>query len=81
LVRQKHEDTFIWGDKQRRAFEKIKEYLKYPPVLQALGAGRGFKLYVVAQEKVVGAVLTQEDEGKEFAVTYLSQRLLDAQTR
>jgi hypothetical protein len=35
---------------------------------------------VAAQEKVIGVVLTQ-DSGREFAVAYLSWRLLDAEVR
>jgi hypothetical protein len=31
--------------------------------------------------KVVGAVQTQEAEGKEHVIRYLSQRLVDAETR
>ena len=40
-----------------------------------------FKLYIAAEEGVIGAVLTQDTEGKEHAITYLSRRLLDAETR
>jgi hypothetical protein len=32
-----------------------------------------FKLYVAAQEHVIGVVLTQESEGKEFIVAYVSR--------
>jgi ribonuclease HI len=52
-----------------------------PPVLRDPKIGMGFKLYVAAQDHVLGAVLTQEDEGKEFPVAYLSRRLIDAKTR
>src|SRR3954465_11537340 len=31
--------------------------------------------------RVIGVVLTQETEGKEHAITYLSRRLLDVDTR
>jgi hypothetical protein len=37
--------------------------------------------YVSAQEKVIGAVLAQEDGGKEYIIAYLSRRLLDAESR
>jgi hypothetical protein len=33
------------------------------------------------QEWVIGAILLQEEDGKEFPVAYASQHLLDAQTR
>jgi hypothetical protein len=62
-------------------FNKIKEYLVSPPVLWAPVTGQSFRLYIAAQEKVIGAALTQEDGGKEFTVAYVSRRLLDAETR
>jgi hypothetical protein len=62
-------------------FERIKSYLASPPVLQAPRAGYDFKLYVEAQEHMVGTVLMQEVGGKEFAVEYLSRRLLGTEVR
>ena len=69
------------GAKQQEAFEKIKEYLSTPPVLRAPRRGVPFKLYIAAEEKVIGAVLTQEDEGKEYVIAYLDHRLFDPETR
>jgi hypothetical protein len=69
------------GTEQREAFKKIKEYLMSPPVLRAPKAGNPFEMYIVAQEWVIGAILLQEEDGKEFLVAYVSQRLLDAETR
>jgi hypothetical protein len=80
LVRLKHENEFIWGKEQREAFYKIKRYLTSPPVLKAPRIGKEFKLYVAAQDHMIGAMLTQGDEGKEFPVAYL-RRLVDAKTR
>jgi hypothetical protein len=47
------------------------------PVVQASKSGIPFKLYV----EVIGCVLTQETEGKEYVVAYESRRLLDTETR
>jgi hypothetical protein len=38
-------------------------------------------MYIVVQERFIGAVLLQEEDGKEFTVAYVSQRLLDAETQ
>jgi hypothetical protein len=38
-------------------------------------------LYIAAEDKVIEVVLTQETDGKEHVVTYLSQRLVDAETK
>jgi hypothetical protein len=80
LVWLKHEEEFTWRAEQREAFKKIKEYLMFPPVLQAPKAGNPFRMYIATQERVIGAVLLQED-GKEFLIAYVSQCLLDAETR
>jgi hypothetical protein len=67
--------------KQQETFDENKIYLTSPPVLQALKSGIPFKLYVAAKKDVIGGVLTQETEGKEYIVAYESRRLLDAETR
>jgi hypothetical protein len=38
-------------------------------------------MYIAAQERVIGAVLLQEEDGKEFPIAYVSRRLLDAETQ
>jgi hypothetical protein len=43
--------------------------------------GVPFRLYIAAEDKVIGAVLTQVTEGNKHVVTYLSRRLVDAETR
>jgi hypothetical protein len=77
LLRLKNKDDFMWGDEQRHALEEIKRYLMSPLVLWAPQADKEFRRYVAAQENVIGAVLVQEDGGKEF----ISWRLLDAEAR
>jgi ribonuclease HI len=55
--------------------------LSSAPVLQAPQVGVPFRLYNAAEDKVIGAVLTQETEGKEHVVASLSRRLVDVETR
>jgi hypothetical protein len=81
LVRLKHGKDFSWGAPQREVFEHIKEYLTRPLVLRAPKEGRAFKLYVAATDKVLGVMLTQDNEGRECAIAYVSKRLLDEETR
>jgi hypothetical protein len=69
----------FWGVEQREAFKKIKEYLMSPPMLRASKTGNPFKMYIAMQERVIGAVLLQEEDGKEFSIAYVSRRLLDAE--
>ena len=81
ILRLKNKAEFTWGAKQQEAFEKIKQYLSSPPVLRAPRRGVPFKLCVAAEDKVIGAVLTQETEGKENIITYISRLLIDAKIR
>ena len=81
ILKLKDESEFTWGAKQQEAFKKIKEYLSTSPVLCAPRRGVPFKLYIAAEEKVIGAVLTQEDDGKEYVIAYLGCLLLDPETR
>jgi hypothetical protein len=50
-------------------------------VLKALKIGLPFRLFIATENQVIGVVLTQETEGKENVVTYLSRRLVDTKTR
>jgi hypothetical protein len=50
-------------------------------VLKAPQAGVPFRLYIAAEDKVIGVVLTQKTERKEHVVTFLSRKLVDAETR
>ena len=47
-------------------------------MLKAPRRGVPFKLYVIAEDKIV---LTQETEDKEYVIIYISRRLIDAETR
>ena len=48
-------------------------------MLKAPRRGVPFGFYVAAEDKVIGDVLTQEIEGKEYIITYLSRRLIDVE--
>jgi hypothetical protein len=80
ILQLKNDTEFIWGAKQQAAFEEIKEYFSTPPVLKAPQSGVPFQLYVAAENDVIKAVSTQEAEGKEHIITYVSRRLLDVET-
>ena len=65
----------------KKTFEEIKEYMKYPPVLIPPQQGKPFKLNISADDHTIGLTLMQEFEGKERVAFYLSRRLLDPETR
>ena len=69
----KNEAEFTWGAEEQEAFDKIKKYLSSPLVLKAPKRVIPFRLYVAAEDKVIGAVLTQKTEGKEYVITYVGR--------
>jgi hypothetical protein len=71
ILQLKNDVEFILGVEQQAAFEEIKKYLSTPPVLKAPQSGVPFRLYVAAENDVIGAILTQEAEGKEHIITYV----------
>ncbi|CAM8927661.1 unnamed protein product [Rhodiola kirilowii] len=76
----KKDAPFVWDDKCRKAFDSIKKYLSTAPVLGAPIPGKPLILYVVAQEKSLGAMCAQEtDERKERPLYYLSRTLVGAE--
>jgi hypothetical protein len=77
ILRLKNNAEFTWGQNNRKCLTS----LDLSPVLKAPQVGVPFILYIVAEDKVIEAVLTRETEGKEHVVTYLSRRLVDAETR
>jgi hypothetical protein len=81
ILRLKNDVEFTWEAEQQEAFDLIRKYLSLAPVLKAPQVGVPFRLYIAAEDKVIGVVLMQETDGKEHVVTYLSRRLVDAETR
>jgi hypothetical protein len=50
------------GVEQQEAFDLIRKYLSSAPVLKAPHVGVSFRLYIAAEDKFIGVVLTQETE-------------------
>jgi hypothetical protein len=60
LIRLKHEEEFTWGQNSKKLLRRSKK------------VGNPFKMYIAAQEWVIGAVLLQEEDDKEFPVAYVN---------
>ena len=58
ILRLKDEAEFTWGAEHQESFENIKNYLSSQMVLKAPRRGVPFGLYVAAEDKIIGAVLT-----------------------
>ena len=58
----KKQDFGEWDEDCQKAFDKVKEYLFYPPILVPPVLGRMLILYLAIHEKSMGCVLGQYDE-------------------
>jgi hypothetical protein len=81
ILQLKNEAELTWGTDQQCASDDIKKYLSSPLVMKAPMAGIPFRLYIAVEDTVIGAVLMQIMEGKEHIIIYLSQHLINAETR
>ena len=71
-----------WEKKQEEAFEELKRRIAGEPVLRLPDFKRPFVVYTDASDVGVGAVLGQvDDDGKAYAVQFMSRKLSDAETR
>ena len=69
---------FIWGSKQKEAFETLKALLCNAPILAYPQLDKQFILQTDASDLGLGAVLTQKDQfGKGHVIAYSSRSLTD----
>jgi len=72
-----------WNEDCHNAFDKIKEYLKEPPILRPSVPGRPLILYLRVLDGSMGCVLGQHDETgkKEHVIYYLNKKFTDCKQR
>ncbi len=72
----KGDQEFIFGEDQKRAFDKIKQMLVEAPVLALFDEGcKQTFVSSDASDRGIGAVLTQIQNGKEKPISYASRLL------
>ena len=74
----KEHTCFAWTDKHQTAFEKIKQLLVKPPVLQMVSENGFFHLESGTSRTAAGATLYQWQNNEWVLVGYHSKRLPDA---
>ena len=68
-----------WGTEQKEAFEKLKELLVSPPILQQVNEDEGFIIHTDASNYALGAVLMQGEKENQRPIEYASRLLLKAE--
>lgn len=71
--------TWKWGKEEECAFNKLKELLSSPPVLQQVQESEPFLLRTDASNYAIGAVLLQGEKDKEHPIEYASRLLIPAE--
>lgn len=77
----KKESKFEWDLQQEKAFMDIREALANTPICAAPDVTKDFKLCCDASGCGIGAVLSQEIDGKERPIMFYSRKLNDAEKR
>lgn len=74
-------EPFVWSDEQTIAFNKLKGALVTEPILAYPDTSKPYILHTDASDRAVGAILTQEQDGRERVIAYLSHQLSSTQRR
>ncbi len=72
---------FFWGEEQERSFILLKERLSSAPVVRFPDFSKKFFLSTDASGYGIGAVVTQEHDGKQQPVAYGSRKLTETQMK
>ena len=72
---------FVWGDEQQKAFVELKNRLVTTPILGYPREKGRFILDTDASDTGLGAVLSQEQDGEERVIMYLSRSLTKEERR
>lgn len=81
LTRKNEKTQVVWTPECDQAFNALKEALCCSPVLRSPDFEKPFVVHSDASESGLGAVLSQEWEGEEHPVLYISRKLFPRETR
>ena len=71
----KNVKNFKWNVDCQIAFEDIKRFLAFPPLLSRLTPGETLYLYLSVGNKSLALVLVQDDKGEQNSIYYMSKVL------
>ena len=78
LLMNKWKD-FEWIEECAQAFQQLKDYLSYPPIMSSPEADEVLFAYIAVAPHAVSLVLIRVDSGKQRPVYYVSKSLHEAE--
>ena len=73
--------SFEWTDECQKAFEDLKKYLSFPPLLSPSKPGEELYLYIVVSQATINAALVKEEEGAQRPVYFISRAFREEEER
>lgn len=80
-LRGKGKKLWNWTEQCTKAFQELKGLLSRAPVLRAPDFSKPFLVATDASARGLGAVLSQEVDGEEHPIVFLSRKLTPAETK
>ena len=78
LLMNKWKD-FEWTEKCAQAFQQLKDYLSYPPIMSSPEVDEVLFAYIAVAPHAVSLVLIRVNSGKQRPVYYVSKSLHEAE--
>ena len=70
---------FEWTAEHQEAFVKLKDAIIHPPILCYPNPNKRYVVYTDTSDNACGAMLTEEYDGTEFPIAFLSHTFLETQ--
>ncbi|KAJ1378778.1 Ribonuclease H-like superfamily [Sesbania bispinosa] len=77
----KESNKYAWEKRHQESFEKIKRVVASAPTMSPPVKGVPLRLYLTVSQHAINGLITQEIEGKERPVSYLSRVMKDTEAR
>ena len=72
---------FEWTKECAQAFQQLKEYLSYPPIMSSLETDEVLFAYIVMAPHAISLVLIWVDNGRQWPVYYVNNSLHETKIR
>ena len=73
-------ENFQWTQECEEAFQQVKKFLAFPPILTKLEPGEDLLLYLSISERAISSVLVKEKGCEQRSIYFISKVLQGAKT-